>query len=479
MNYNDIELDYLNKLDIAFENNDKKKIIQLLYELSQMPCDIVGFSYVHKYLEIFSDEEIISTPLLSPLSVVDATIYFKFDRAERYAKVLTEFPFIKAHTDYFMPHIKPSQFRRSMKKLIEMRSNQKINLPVSLNGLSILNGFIDFTAYNNCLVRLKEPIKLLYGDKSLGVFEAAMAEMWYQRDECYNALATIVGIIPRIENTQNAPALFTALFIQLEIMIVTGQLSSVEPVLENIYKKLIHSNSYWIMPNFYALKAWASMYDDNTKEAENWVRTKAPDELDTIRKTDIFRYIIKARVYILQKKYYSLINMRELLRPLLVECGHIMDLCQLDILCAIGYFEDNQHKKAFELLHEVLKICKKRRFDRLLADEGIKIYTLIMAYKIEEHIQDEYVEHIISLSKKIALLYPKYMHRRIEEIPALTPSENDVIKLMCDGKSNADIADFLGISLSTVKFYVSNIFIKLNAKNRHEAIKIAAELGII
>ena len=93
--------------------------------------------------------------------------------------------------------------------------------------------------------------------------------------------------------------------------------------------------------------------------------------------------------------------MRELLRPLLVECGHIMDLCQLDILCAIGYFEDNQHKKAFELLHEVLKICKKRRFDRLLADEGIKKYTLIMAYKIEEHIQDEYVEHIISLSKKL------------------------------------------------------------------------------
>ncbi len=92
--------------------------------------------------------------------------------------------------------------------------------------------------------------------------------------------------------------------------------------------------------------------------------------------------------------------MRELLRPLLVECGHIMDLCQLDILCAIGYFEDNQHKKAFELLHKVLKICKKRRFDRLLADEGIKIYTLIMAYKIEEHIQDEYVEHIITLSKK-------------------------------------------------------------------------------
>lgn len=71
------------------------------------------------------------------------------------------------------------------------------------------------------------------------------------------------------------------------------------------------------------------------------------------------------------------------------------------------------------------------------------------------------------------------MHRRIEEIPALTPSENDVIKLMCDGKSNADIADFLGISLSTVKFHVSNIFMKLNAKNRHEAIKIAAELGII
>lgn len=48
--------------------------------------------------------------------------------------------------------------------------------------------------------------------------------------------------------------------------------------------------------------------------------------------------------------------------------------------------------------------------------------------------------------------------------------ENDVIKLLIQGKSNKQIALALGISNRTVEFHLSNIYTKLGVKSRSEAI---------
>jgi NarL family two-component system response regulator LiaR len=54
--------------------------------------------------------------------------------------------------------------------------------------------------------------------------------------------------------------------------------------------------------------------------------------------------------------------------------------------------------------------------------------------------------------------------------PTLTPREQEVLSLMVAGKSNAQIAELLVISLPTVKTHVSQIFAKLKVKSRAEAI---------
>ncbi len=61
----------------------------------------------------------------------------------------------------------------------------------------------------------------------------------------------------------------------------------------------------------------------------------------------------------------------------------------------------------------------------------------------------------------------------------LTPREYEVLTLMVQGLSNADIAARLVIGLSTVKFHVSNILSKLGVTSRAEAVALALQRDLV
>lgn len=63
--------------------------------------------------------------------------------------------------------------------------------------------------------------------------------------------------------------------------------------------------------------------------------------------------------------------------------------------------------------------------------------------------------------------------------PALTARETEILRLMATGLSNRDIAADLVISLETVKTHVGNVFAKLGAANRTQAVIIAYETGVV
>ena len=64
-------------------------------------------------------------------------------------------------------------------------------------------------------------------------------------------------------------------------------------------------------------------------------------------------------------------------------------------------------------------------------------------------------------------------------IEALTDRETQVLELLADGLSNKAIGARLGISDQTVKFHVASIAGKLGARNRTEAVRLAARRGLL
>ena len=62
--------------------------------------------------------------------------------------------------------------------------------------------------------------------------------------------------------------------------------------------------------------------------------------------------------------------------------------------------------------------------------------------------------------------------------PELTPREYEILELIADGKSNAEIAEKLTLSLKTVRNHVSNILNKLQVSDRLQAALRARQAGM-
>ena len=60
----------------------------------------------------------------------------------------------------------------------------------------------------------------------------------------------------------------------------------------------------------------------------------------------------------------------------------------------------------------------------------------------------------------------------------LSPREREVLGLIADGATNREIADKLFLSPHTVKDYTSSLYRKLDVRNRAEAARRAAQLGL-
>ncbi|MTG97658.1 winged helix-turn-helix transcriptional regulator [Myroides sp. BIT-d1] len=83
--------------------------------------------------------------------------------------------------------------------------------------------------------------------------------------------------------------------------------------------------------------------------------------------------------------------------------------------------------------------------------------------------------HVQTLSGTQDNLQEREEDPNIRNIYKLTEREINVLELIWEGLTNKEIAAELNISLSTTKYHISNIFIKLNVNSRTQLFTLKAK----
>lgn len=113
-----------------------------------------------------------------------------------------------------------------------------------------------------------------------------------------------------------------------------------------------------------------------------------------------------------------------------------------------------------------------------------------LSYVLKNLSPPELAEAVRRAAVGEATLHPRVAARVIREIHGpkdfgpnpftdLTERELEVLKLIADGMSNADIAARLELSEKTVKGHVSNILSKLHVSDRTQAAAVAWRQGVV
>ena len=124
----------------------------------------------------------------------------------------------------------------------------------------------------------------------------------------------------------------------------------------------------------------------------------------------------------------------------------------------------------------------------LTVDEASKMLEeLARKGHLEMHVEEDIVAYALGEPDRRALPggdFPLHAQSRANgastrlEDP-LSERELEVLSLLATGKTNSEVAGDLFVSVGTVKSHTGNIYRKLGAKNRAEALARARELGLI
>jgi len=116
-----------------------------------------------------------------------------------------------------------------------------------------------------------------------------------------------------------------------------------------------------------------------------------------------------------------------------------------------------------------------RTLDSRVADDVNAVIQRATAKNPAHRFAD--VVEMAAAFREAAALSVTHAGDRLVEL--LTPREQEILKMLIEGKSNREIAQGLVVELSTVKWHITQIYQKLNVRSRVQAIVRARELNLI
>jgi LuxR family maltose regulon positive regulatory protein len=185
-------------------------------------------------------------------------------------------------------------------------------------------------------------------------------------------------------------------------------------------------------------------------------------------------YLVFLRLLLAQGEYDDALMLGRRLLRMAEGTKRVGRMVEVLALQALAFHGKKDAVRATEVLERALSLAQPEGYVRVFLDEGEAMAKLLFLVK-SQRLGQGYASELLSALGGVTGIEPAPAQLLIEP---LTSRELEVLKLIEAGCTNQDIADRLVISIPTVKRHISNIYAKLGAKSRTQAVSLGRELRL-
>ena len=496
--YYELKEDYAHALECYTSGGDHSKVSELLVRNAELHPGMGHYAEMEKYYRSLPETEILASPsLMQGMSMLCALV-MDYEGSERWYGELQKF--VEhcgrqdaagkqargrlAWLDISLPQRGVKGLTETIPAVFRLLTNKEVALPsfsVTSALPSIMNGGKDFSEWSKkddlLYKTLRLPVEAVLGRDGVCLADCAIAESKFEKGA--DVTRRMLSLLPQLNEVRNqgTPDMeFAVSGLLARSQLANGQPTDARRTIEVLHECFVERGLTRFLPNMDAMLCRIDMHTGDLDAVDAWYREKAPCEPTHLNVMRRYQYLTQAMVEIMQNRPDAALLTLSPMEPYIQNCARIIDGIHLNVLTAITL-----HRKRDEQwrgrLTAALDAAAEYSFITTVSMYGTAVLPLLETLDWDG--DKKWYKQIMAAVRKQAAFYPHFLAPRLAPGEELTPTELQILHLLCADKSNAEIAQIMDVKLPTVKTHVSHILDKLDVKRRAEVRTAAKKLHLV
>ena len=496
--YYELKEDYAHALECYTSGGDHSKVSELLVRNAELHPGMGHYAEMEKYYRSLPEAEILASPSLMQGMSMLCALAMDYEGSERWYGELQAFAercgrqdaagkqarSRLAWLDISLPQRGVNGLTETIPAVFRLLMNKEVTLPsfsVTSALPSIMNGGKDFSAWSKkddlLYKTLRLPVEAVLGRDGVGLADCAIAESKFEKGE--DVAGRMLSLLPQLNEVRNrgTPDMeFAVSGLLARSQLASGQPADARRTIEVLRECFAERGLTRFLPNMDAMLCRIDMHTGDLDAADAWYREKAPREPTHLNVMRRYQYLTQAMVELEDGRPDTVQLTLAPLEPYVQNCARIIDGIHLNVLTAIALYRKRDEGWR-ERLTAALDAAAEYRFIRTVSVYGTAVLPLLEALDWDG--DKAWRKRLMAAVRTQAAFYPHFLEPRLAPGEELTPTELQILHLLCADKSNAEIAQIMDVKLPTVKTHVSHILDKLDVKRRAEAKAAAKKLHLV
>lgn len=487
-------------LELYSKYQVSSRIKELLVRNSRRNVESGYLIEMKKYYLMLSDEEIASSIyLMSGVSLV-YSILMDFEKSEYWYGMLKKYKNSArgeskreavrqlAYLDISLPGRGSRNILDKIRSCYKLLSDNSIPMPefsVTSNQPSLMNGGKDFCEWSKhdreIAAVAGKMICTFLGKYGRGLVNASLAESFFEKGgDPYEVLSLCSSARIEAETGGKLELRFAATAVMIRQHLLLGNPDTAKDILCSFERNAKAEKMRRILVTIDALRCRIALMEHDEGTVEQWLTT-APDENECFIALERYRYLTKIRCYIGLGEFERAYSLIASMRYYAEKCDRKYISMEVALLEAIVRYRRGDDWRN-DFVNALAAICEYR-FVPMISREGAAIYDLLRESgeqcAADRRINQKWLERVVEETGRVARRYPLYLKSDHMDVSSISPMDIRILCCLADGLSVQKASDALGIKFETLRSRIKELYRKMGAKNKTEAVMLAREMKLI